>query len=432
MNPSELPQGWFSDEDINVYRQMYAQVPIGGQTAEIGVYRGRSLASVADIIRERNLRVWAVDTFNEYVGDKDDIYSGFMAACKRFEIQDRVTVVASESAVASSMLENHSLDLVFIDGDHSQDAVNADIGTWEPKVREDGRIAGHDYVSEGGVKAAVDARYLARLEANGQIWVARPGIDLARPRYVQLLIGLPSYEPFIAGWLPLLHVNQSRRLLGFHCRPIVGSALTLMFNIAWCDALNASERGEVTHFLMVHSDIVPHGIDWLDRLIVEMERTEADVMVAHSPIKDTRGLTSTALQTDDPWRPQRLTLKQIRELPETFTCDRLLTNTGLMLVDLRRPWPDDLFFDIRNGIMRNENNLRVPLFQSEDWLFAQWAREHGKRVYATRAVTLDHIGGNVFASNGHWGADVDELSMFKGELLVTDSAGQITRFNPSS
>jgi len=43
------------------------------------------------------------------------------------------------------MIEDGSLDLVFIDGDHSYEGVRLDIDLWLPKVREGGVISGHDY-----------------------------------------------------------------------------------------------------------------------------------------------------------------------------------------------------------------------------------------------------------------------------------------------
>jgi hypothetical protein len=58
-----LPEGWFSPEDIKEYRRLVSRIPVGGTLCELGVWKGRSLCSVADIIKARDIHVYAVDTF---------------------------------------------------------------------------------------------------------------------------------------------------------------------------------------------------------------------------------------------------------------------------------------------------------------------------------------------------------------------------------
>eukprot|EP00931_Biecheleriopsis_adriatica_P010600 TRINITY_DN111675_c0_g1_i1.p1 TRINITY_DN111675_c0_g1~~TRINITY_DN111675_c0_g1_i1.p1 ORF type:complete len:452 (-),score=61.71 TRINITY_DN111675_c0_g1_i1:235-1590(-) len=48
------------------------------------------------------------------------------------------------------------LDLVFIDGDHEEDAVHLDLQAWVPRVRSGGIVAGHDYGYLGVIKAVND------------------------------------------------------------------------------------------------------------------------------------------------------------------------------------------------------------------------------------------------------------------------------------
>jgi predicted O-methyltransferase YrrM len=58
---------------------------------------------------------------------------------------------------AVKLFDDESLDAVFIDADHSYEAVKLDIQNWMPKVRRGGILAGHDYVpSWPGVVRAVD------------------------------------------------------------------------------------------------------------------------------------------------------------------------------------------------------------------------------------------------------------------------------------
>lgn len=72
----------------------------------------------------------------------------------------RFTLLEKTSSEAASGFEDGSLDFVFIDADHSYEAVKADIATWLPKVRPGGWITGHDYnphLFPGVVKAVKEA-----------------------------------------------------------------------------------------------------------------------------------------------------------------------------------------------------------------------------------------------------------------------------------
>lgn len=46
---------------------------------------------------------------------------------------------------AAGTIQDRSLDLVFIDADHSYQGVKGDLAAWVPKVRPGGWIGGHDF-----------------------------------------------------------------------------------------------------------------------------------------------------------------------------------------------------------------------------------------------------------------------------------------------
>ena len=54
------------------------------------------------------------------------------------------------------VIEDGSLDFVFIDGDHAYEGVKRDIQDWIPLVKTNGTICFHDYRDAPGVKRAVD------------------------------------------------------------------------------------------------------------------------------------------------------------------------------------------------------------------------------------------------------------------------------------
>lgn len=147
-NTKNLPQGWFHDGDIKQYRSLVEQIPDGGTIIELGVWKGRSLCSISDIITRKKLKVYGVDTFLGTRGDKlllDDakehnIRNQFEENIKNFGIEvETLEMTTNEAAKKLDM----KFDLIFIDSDHSNGAFKQDLDNWLPKCK--GIIAGHDY-----------------------------------------------------------------------------------------------------------------------------------------------------------------------------------------------------------------------------------------------------------------------------------------------
>lgn len=88
------------------------------------------------------------------------------------EYSDRVTLLEMTTAEASLIVDDASLDFVFIDADHDEPSVAEDIERWQPKVREGGWLGGHDYSPKfPGVIKAVDQAFGTRVqEWPGTIW----------------------------------------------------------------------------------------------------------------------------------------------------------------------------------------------------------------------------------------------------------------------
>lgn len=70
--------------------------------------------------------------------------------------RDRVTILRGKSIDMASAVPDGSLDLLYLDGDHSYEGVTIDLTVWTPKVKPGGIVAGHDYLNPAyGVRRAV-------------------------------------------------------------------------------------------------------------------------------------------------------------------------------------------------------------------------------------------------------------------------------------
>ena len=140
---------------------MLKTLPTLSLVIEIGSYRGVSTEALAHFCN----RVIAVDP---WVG-MDRAKREFDA---RLGSEARVSALRMQSTEAAWYFKDGIADLVYIDADHQEHSVVADIRAWRPKVRKGGWIAGHDYseeVSGGGVIRAVQ-RELGRPDAVFADW----------------------------------------------------------------------------------------------------------------------------------------------------------------------------------------------------------------------------------------------------------------------
>jgi hypothetical protein len=172
----ELPQGWFSENNINTYRKLVSKIPNNGSMIEIGVWKGRSLCSVSDIIKSKNITVYAIDTF---LGTESELQSThqeakyktikeqFIYNISSFGILENVKVFELTSEEFSKF--HLPADLVFIDGDHSYKSIKSDIKNYFPFALK--IIAGHDYDTNwSGVIKAV-GEFFTKFEIEHDIWI---------------------------------------------------------------------------------------------------------------------------------------------------------------------------------------------------------------------------------------------------------------------
>jgi hypothetical protein len=223
------------------------------------------------------------------------------------------------------------------------------------------------------------------------------------PDRSRVFLACPSYgpvEPEMA--MGIAGAARRREVTARNTRV---SLLALNCNLLWCEALN--RRGTAQHpdhFAMLHADIGPET-GWLDKLLDERERVGADVLSAIVPIKDDRGQTSTAVETEADVR--RLSVSELDGLPPTFDVSALgppgsilLANTGLFVCDFSQPWVEQVWFEIIDTIERNAEGIFEPLNLPEDWNFSRKCAALGVKVFVTQIIKLDHFGRQAWSMPG--------------------------------
>jgi len=222
----------------------------------------------------------------------------------------------------------------------------------------------------------------------------------------RLYVALPSYDGSRSNTLGILDLQSTlgdRAIL----HESTGSLLTHNFNTNLCEALNRREEFGLSHFILLHSDVLPLDPNWITLLLSEMSRVDAQVLSLVLPIKSADGLTSTALDTDE-WYPRRLTMAEVMSLPVTFTHEKLLINTGCLLIRFDEPWVEKVCFQTKDAIRRDADGKFHAVAEPEDWSFSRQCRSLGVRMFATRIVKAVHQGTNGYRNDVVWGKPVDE------------------------
>lgn len=123
------------------------------EVAELGVYRGefaeKILQSCDQITKYILIDPWRnLDDWNKPANKSNEIFDLFykeamfrtnFAAKKRIVLRGKTTEIINQ-------IENESLDLVYIDGDHTLKGISIDLINLWPKIKKNGFILGDDFV----------------------------------------------------------------------------------------------------------------------------------------------------------------------------------------------------------------------------------------------------------------------------------------------
>lgn len=170
-------QGWFDFE--NLYSSIVDLCSQEKETRflEVGTWLGRSTCFLAGLAKawSKPFTIYAVDTFKgeetcqfqkeAVAANNGSIKKLFIKHVKDLGLKDYIIPIESKSTECLKFIpKGTKFHVVFIDADHSYEAVKNDLNYLWDVVQENGIICGHDYQLD--VKRAVDE---FAIEKNSQV-----------------------------------------------------------------------------------------------------------------------------------------------------------------------------------------------------------------------------------------------------------------------
>jgi len=158
-------KGFMGQGDVRHLYEKAKALPQNCTILEVGSFMGLSAIIMGCGLRDsgnNDARIYCVDPWdNKYlekveVSDSRELYDIFKENITRAGLESFIYPLRMRSTDAADDFADHSVDLVFIDGDHSYESCYADLASWYSKIRPGGTIIGHDCRPGKGVHRAVE------------------------------------------------------------------------------------------------------------------------------------------------------------------------------------------------------------------------------------------------------------------------------------
>ena len=158
----EKIEGWLDEPMIEVFREQVENARDGAIFVELGTYKGKSAACIAELIQRsgKDIRLYTVDDYDPHVHISG--HSLAEAVMNLGELAKHVDFVVSKSW--EGIFGVGEVQFCYVDASHEYEPVCRDLDYWGPRAKV---LAGDDYL--GGVKKAVDERFAVRQVGRG--WV---------------------------------------------------------------------------------------------------------------------------------------------------------------------------------------------------------------------------------------------------------------------
>lgn len=181
---AETIHGWSTRHELEWLFETARGIPGGGTWVELGIWKGRSLFTVAMGLR-RAARLVAVDSFTPTVTSLPfvptqhwvwDHFTAVLSGIRQLRPDLKIEVLRHDTAAAGALFSGTAVDVVYFDADHSRDGLARDIAAWAPRLKPGGLLCGHDYgPGFPGVVELVDETFPTRTIVEGtSIWHVWP------------------------------------------------------------------------------------------------------------------------------------------------------------------------------------------------------------------------------------------------------------------
>jgi predicted O-methyltransferase YrrM len=137
-------EGWLSEAQGRALFDTAAAATGAGVIVEIGSWKGRSTTWLASGARLAGQRVYAIDPHR---GSREDpaaeTLQEFLENMARNGLADVVEPMVMTSGEAAARIAG-PIELLFIDGDHSDEGARRDAELWLPRLMDGGTVMFHD------------------------------------------------------------------------------------------------------------------------------------------------------------------------------------------------------------------------------------------------------------------------------------------------
>lgn len=164
---------------LNEARFLYPLARRRGQIVEIGCYMGRSTAILVQAASVWRAQVTTIDPFTPLPNGVDQANADLWANNLRRAGLEPPELLEMTSDQAAKKWAG-AINCLFIDGDHSYEAVRNDLANWTPRVQVGGVVALHDmwFPSITGVAQAVTEWWIREREDSRPRWACLGMQDL--------------------------------------------------------------------------------------------------------------------------------------------------------------------------------------------------------------------------------------------------------------
>lgn len=159
-------KGYLCEGDVYFLYNIINSLPDNGIFVEVGSFMGLSTIVLAQSIIDKNkkgtkfysVNMWEDKYLIDVYGNKEglSLFELFKNNIKNAHVEDYNNIIRGDSKIVHSEFDNESVDIIFIDGDHTFEGCYSDLINWYPKLKPQGIVIGHDCVINQDVHKAVE------------------------------------------------------------------------------------------------------------------------------------------------------------------------------------------------------------------------------------------------------------------------------------